>query len=334
MRVHEPRGPLATDTVEIQPPSAGWVRITVAACGVCNADIRTAAAVGDSVRFPVTPGHEVAGTIDALGDGVTGWAVGQRVAVGWFGGSCGHCRYCIADDPVHCPDRMIPGHAYPGGWAHHITVPKDALAAIPDGMDLFDAAPMGCAGVTTYNAIRKAHLPQGATVAVFGIGGLGHLAVQFAAKMGYNTIAIARGSDRAELAGRLGAQHYIDTTSRAPAEALAALGGADLILSTASTTEPVTELLDGLAINGTLTLIGVDSGTVAIPAAQLVMRGQSVTGHLTGTPRDIEATMTFAHAHGIRPMIERMPLDQANLAVAKVASGQARFRIVLDTSAP
>jgi alcohol dehydrogenase len=332
MRVTKAGAPLVAEGVEPPTPGRGLVRVTVSASGVCHADIGTAAASGAGTVFPVTPGHEVAGVIAELGQSVTRWQVGDRVAVGWFGGSCGQCAFCRVGDVVHCPDRQVPGRSYPGGWAQSITVPADALAAIPDGMDFFDAAPMGCAGVTTFNAIRHAHLRAGGTVAVFGSGGLGHLAIQFAAKMGYRTIAIARGTDRAELAHQLGAHHYIDSATRAPGEALTELGGADLILSTAPTTELVSDLLPGLAVHGRLTLIGVDAGTVAVPAARLIRNGQIITGHLTGSARDTEEAMQFAQTNGVRPMIERMPLEQANEAIARIAAGKPRFRIVLDAT--
>ncbi|MGW3268257.1 alcohol dehydrogenase catalytic domain-containing protein [Streptomyces sp. NPDC001056] len=215
MVVTEPCGPVHPATAGPASPPARWVRVSVAASGVCHADIGTAAATGKGIAFPVTPGHEVAGVIAETGDEVVGWAVGDRVAVGWFGGSCGHCAYCRVGDVVHCPERRIPGLSYPGGWAQSITVPADALARVPDGLDLFDAAPFGCAGVTTFNAVRKAGIRAGGRVAVFGIGGLGHLAVQFATKLGYETVAIARGADREPLALDLGARHYMLVTSLA-----------------------------------------------------------------------------------------------------------------------
>ncbi|MEV0537961.1 alcohol dehydrogenase catalytic domain-containing protein [Kitasatospora sp. NPDC050463] len=299
---------------------------------MCNADIATAAAAGKGSSFPVTPGHEVAGAIAEIGDQVEGWAVGDRVAVGWFGGSCGHCVYCRAGDVVHCAERKVPGLSYPGGWAQSITVPADALARIPDGLDLFDAAPFGCAGVSTFNAVRKAGICAGGRVAVFGIGGLGHLAVQFAAKLGYETIAVARGGDREQLARDLGAHHYIDSDTHAPGAALKELGGADLIVYTASSTAPVDELLTGLNVHGQLTLVGVDAGSVIVPAAQLVMNGHTLTGHLTGSARETEEVMEFAVTNGVRPMVERMPLEKAGEAVTRLRSGAPRFRIVLDTA--
>ncbi len=328
MRVHEPDGRLVAEAVELATPAAGWVRVEVRASGVCFADLGTSRA--HDAHGPVTPGHEVAGVLAALGDGVDCFELGERVAVGWFGGSCGHCEPCRRSDVVHCSKRKIPGRSYPGGWAQSITVPADALARIPEALDFHHAAPMGCAGVTTFNAVRHAGIPAGGRIAVFGIGGLGHLAVQWAAKMGYEVIAIARGSERQTLAHELGAQRYIDSAANAPGAALAALGGADLIMCTASTTAPVTELLGGLRVRGRLVLIGVDEGRIEVPAAQLILKGQVVTGHLTGSAQDTEDAMRFAAVHGVRPMIERLPLHAANEAVERLSAGAARFRIVLD----
>ncbi|MER7639462.1 alcohol dehydrogenase catalytic domain-containing protein [Streptomyces sp. NPDC126522] len=304
--------------------------MSVTASGVCNADIATAAATGPGTVFPVTPGHEVTGVIAEVGDQVEGWSVGDRVAVGWFGGSCGHCSFCRTGDVVHCPERKVPGLSYAGGWAQSITVPADALARVPDELDLFDAAPFGCAGVTTFNAVRKARIRAGGRVAVFGIGGLGHLAVQFAAGLGYEAVAIARGAEREPLSRELGARHYIDSDAHAPGAALKELGGADLIVYTASSTALVNELLTGLNTHGRLTLVGVDAGSVTVPAAQLVMNAHTVTGHLTGSAQETEQAMEFAVTNDIRPMIERMPLEQAGDAVTRLRSGAPRFRIVLD----
>ncbi|MEV7372960.1 alcohol dehydrogenase catalytic domain-containing protein [Streptomyces sp. NPDC090301] len=319
--------------VETASPAGGWVRVTVAASGVCNADIGTAKAAGPHTHFPVTPGHEVAGVVAEIGDDVRGWAVGERVAVGWFGGSCGHCNFCRAGDVVHCPERKVPGLSYPGGWAQSLTVPAAVLARVPDGLGLVDAAPFGCAGVTAFNAVRKAGIRAGGRVAVFGIGGLGHLAVQFASRLGYETIAIARGTDREAVSHELGAHHYIDSSARAPGAALKELGGADLIVYTASSTAPAAELLAGLNVHGQLTLVGVDAGALTVPAAQLVMNGHTLTGHLTGSPRETEEAMAFAVTHDIRPVIERLPLTQADEAVQRLRGGHARFRIVLDPHA-
>ncbi|MBI0376071.1 alcohol dehydrogenase catalytic domain-containing protein [Streptomyces albiflaviniger] len=332
MVVTEPRGPLNPSVAQATSPPGKWVRVSVTASGVCHADIATAAATDPGTSFPVTPGHEVAGVIAELGDQVEGWEVGDRVAVGWFGGSCGHCAFCRVGDVVHCAERKVPGLSYPGGWAQSITVPSDALARIPDGLDLFDAAPFGCAGVTTFNAVRKAGTRTGGRVAVFGLGGLGHLAVQFAAKLGYETVAIARGEHREELARSLGAHHYIDSNAQVPGAALKELGGADLIVYTASSTAPVNELLTGLNVQGQLTLAGFDAGSVTVPTTQLVLNGHNVTGHLTGSARETEEAMTFAVTNSVRPMIERMPLEKVADAVTRLRSGAPRFRIVLDTA--
>ncbi|MFD8951960.1 alcohol dehydrogenase catalytic domain-containing protein [Streptomyces xanthophaeus] len=332
MVVTEPHGPLHLVQAQTQSPSGRWVRVSVVASGVCGADIGTAAATGADTAFPVTPGHEVAGVIAELGELVEGWSVGDRVAVGWFGGSCGHCTFCRAGDVVRCPDRKVPGLSYPGGWAQSITVPADALVRIPDGLDFFDAAPFGCAGVTSFNAVRKASIHAGRRVAVFGIGGLGHLAVQFAAKLGYETIAIARGADREKPSRALGAHHYIDSDAQSPGAALKELGGADLIVYTASSTAPVGELLTGLNTHGQFTLVGVDAGSVTVPAAQFVMRGHTLTGHLTGSPRETEEAMSFAVTNGVLPVIERTPLGQAGDAVTQLRAGTTRFRTVLNTN--
>jgi len=329
MRVHEPGGPLVAEAFAAPSPQPGQVTVEVVASGVCHADIATAEARGRA-SLPVTPGHEIAGTITEIGPGVPGWRVGDKVAVGWFGGSCGHCDFCRRGDVVHCGERQTPGLSYPGGWAQSVSVPADALARIPEGLGFFEAAPLGCAGVTTFNAVRRAGVPAGGRVAVFGLGGLGHLALQFAAAMGYEVVAIARGAEREPLARHLGAGHYIDSTASMPGTALRDLGGADLIISTVPTTGPVAELVDGLRVGGRLTLVGVDGGTVPVPAARLVMNAQSVTGHLTGSALDVEETMRFAVLNGVRPMIETMPLEHAADAVERLITGTPRFRIVLD----
>jgi D-arabinose 1-dehydrogenase-like Zn-dependent alcohol dehydrogenase len=322
-------GPLAEVTRTQSAPGPGQVRVEVVASGLCRADLGTVAARHSAYGFPVVPGHEVAGEITDVGAGVAVWQTGDRVAVGWFGGSCGHCERCSRGDVVHCPERQVPGVSYPGGWAESITVPADALARIPDALAYEQAAPFGCAGVTTYNAIRQAHLRPGSRVAVFGIGGLGHLAVQFAARMGHETVAIARGADRESLAHELGAHHYLDSTARPPGAALAELGGADLIVSTASSTEPVDELFEGLRPGGQLTVIGIDAGSVTVPAARLVMNGHRIAGHLTGSPRDVEDAMAFAVTTGVRVAVERFPLERAADALDHLRAGRARFRIVL-----
>lgn len=326
-----PRSGLGLIEVDPPPPPDGHVRIDVVASGMCGADRGTVGSKDSPYGFPLTPGHEVAGVVACVGEGVTAWGVGDRVAVGWFGGSCGHCPSCRRGDVVHCPDRKVPGISYPGGWADTLTAPADALARVPDGLELTEAAPFGCAGVTTFNALRNAGLRPASRVAIFGLGGLGHLAVQFASRMGHETIAIARGVDRRAAALELGASTYIDAGAGSSGSALARMGGADIIVHTAASTDAAAELLDGLAVGGQLTLIGVDAGTLQVPVARLVMRSQKVAGHLTGSPRDIEEAMAFAVTHDVRVVEETFPLDRADAAFDRLASGRARFRIVLRT---
>ncbi|MFC8511811.1 alcohol dehydrogenase catalytic domain-containing protein [Streptomyces sp. NPDC057257] len=328
-QVAEPGAAVRVVQVRERAPEAGEVRVDVEATGICGADIGTVRNPAPATGFPVTPGHEVAGVIAELGPGVQGWAVGERVSVGWFGGSCGHCTACRTGDVVHCAERKVPGVSYTGGWSSTVTVPATTLARIPEGLSAAEAAPFGCAGVTTFNALRHSGAGPGDLVAVLGIGGLGHLAVQFAAAMGFETVAIARGEEKRRLAEELGARHYIDTDREQPGAALAKLGGARLILSTASSTKPLAELVDGLAPHGRLTVVGVDAGSLEVPVAKLVMAARSVTGHLTGSPADTEQAMRFAVATGVRPRVQTVPLEEAQQALDTQQNGKARFRMVL-----
>jgi len=327
--VREPGAGLAVGELPVVPLGEHEVRVRVLASGVCGADVALATTTDADARYPVVPGHEIAGVVEEIGPGVRGTAVGDRVAVGWFGGSCGYCDRCRRGDVVHCAQRRVPGRDYPGGWAQYVTVPADAVAHVPSGMDLPTAAPFGCAGVTVFNAIRRANLPAGGTVAVFGVGGLGHLAIQFAAALGHLTIAIARGTDRREQSLALGAHHYLDSTENRVAEDLNDLGGADLIVYTAAATAPAAELVRGLALYGQLVMVGVDGGTITVPVAQLVTNGQVLTGHLTGSPLDTEQAMAFALAHQIRPIVQTLPLAAAATAVEGLRAGTVRFRSVL-----
>ncbi|TQE18555.1 alcohol dehydrogenase [Streptomyces ipomoeae] len=305
------------------------MRLDVRASGICGADAGTVANPSPANGFPITPGHEAAGVIAELGPQVQGWNVGERVAVGWFGGSCGHCSACRAGDVVHCPERQVPGLSYPGGWSSTLTVPASTLARIPEGLSPEEAAPFGCAAVTTFNALRHSGAGPGDRVAVLGIGGLGHLAVQFAAAMGFETVAIGRGEEKRELAEELGARHYIDTERQEPGAALRELGGAGLILSTASSSKPLAELMDGLTPHGRLTVVGFDGSPLQLPLAKLVMGARSVTGHLTGSPADTEQAMRFAVATGVRPRVQTVPLEEAQQALDTQQNGKARFRMVL-----
>lgn len=330
IRIHTEGGALVPEQVAVEVPSDGWVRVRVHASGICGADVRTALA--SEARGPVTPGHEVAGVVEELGRDVEGWSLGERVSVGWFGGSCGTCSACLAGDVVHCPARKVPGISYAGGWAETITVPAHALARIPDGMTFEQAAPMGCAGVTVFNALKTVPLLPGSPVAVFGIGGLGHLAVQYAAALGYEVTAIARGAERAQSARTLGASAFIDSAVHEPGRALSDRGGVAHIISTSSSTAPIAELLRGLRPHGTLTVIGADAGAISIPAGQLVMNALSIRGHLTGSPRDIETVMRFAQDTNAHPRIEVLRLEEAAEGLRRVRDGEARFRVVLNAS--
>lgn len=310
-------------------PNDGEVRIDVAACGVCGADAGTVADPSPAGGFPVTPGHEVAGVIAETGRGVHGWQVGDHVAVGWFGGSCGLCTACRAGDVVHCPQRRIPGLSYPGGWSSTITVPASALVLIPEGLSMMQAAPFGCAGVTTFNALRRGGAQPGDRVAVLGIGGLGHLAVQFAAAMGFDTVAIGRGEDKRQAARELGARHYVDGSREDAGQVLHELGGCRLILSTAPSSAPLAGLLDGLSSRGRLTVVGFDGNPAQLPLGTLVMHARSVTGHVTGSPTETEQAMRFALTAGVRPWVQPVPLGQVGETPPVPASGGARFRRVL-----
>lgn len=328
-QVAEAEGSLQVAPVTARQPDRSEVRVDVVACGICGADIGTAAASAPATGFPIIPGHEVAGVLAEVGPGVSGWEVGERVAVGWFGGSCGQCAACRSGDVVQCPRRAIPGMSYAGGWSSTITVPAAALVRIPDGLSLTEAAPFGCAGVTTFNALRHGGAQPGDRVAVLGIGGLGHLAVQFAAAMGFEVVAIGRGEGKRASALELGAHHYIDAARQDPAAELHELGGCRLIVSTASSSAPLAGLLDGLTPRGRLTVIGLDGNPLELPLGPLVMHDRSVTGHVTGTPTDTEQAMKFAVATGVRPWVQTRPLAEAEEALTDQIEGRARFRQVL-----
>ncbi|MFI6559612.1 alcohol dehydrogenase [Streptomyces sp. NPDC050534] len=317
---------------EVPRPGPRHVRIAVEACGICHSDTIFVNAVVPGVSFPVVPGHENAGRIEELGDGAgdMGWQVGDRVAVGWFGGSCGHCRQCRQGDFIVCANLKVPGWAYDGGYAESMIAPVDALARIPDALSATDAGPMACAGVTVFNGLRRSSARPGDLVAVLGLGGLGHLGVQYAVAMGFETVGIARGADKADFAKQLGAHHYVDSTAGTPvAEALQSLGGAKAVLATASNSDAITATVDGLAPRGELVVIGADAQPLGVNPNQLLMSGRVLRGHPSGTAQDVQDTMAFSALHGIRPMTETVPLDQADAAYQKMLSGAARFRMVL-----
>ncbi|MFD8068434.1 alcohol dehydrogenase [Streptomyces parvulus] len=319
---------------EIPRPGPRHVRIAVEACGICHSDAVFVGAGMPGVRFPLVPGHEAAGRIEELGEGAeeNTWNVGDRVTVGWFGGSCGHCVPCRQGDFIVCDNLKIPGLTYDGGFAETMIAPIDGLARIPDALTASDAGPMACAGVTAYNGLRRSAARPGDLVAVLGIGGLGHLGVQYAVAMGFETVAIARGEEKAEFARQLGAHHYVNSTGATPvAEALRSLGGAKVVLATAGSSDAIAATVDGLTHRGELVVIGVSPDPLGISPLQLIMPGRTVRGHPSGTAQDVQDTMAFSALHGIRPMVEALPLAEADRAYQKMLSGAARFRMVLTT---
>jgi alcohol dehydrogenase len=320
---------LALVDVDTPTPGPDHVRIAVAACGVCGTDHGIVNGGFPGLSWPLTPGHEIAGTIAELGAGVTGWAVGDRVAVGRSGGHCNHCIPCRKGDFIYCANGQVPSWHYPGGYAESVTVPANALARIPDALSFAEAAPMGCAGVTTYHALRSTRALPGDRVAVLGVGGLGHLGVQFARAMGFETIAIARGAGKADDALELGAHHYIDSTAGDVGEAMQALGGVSVVLATAANSEAMGDTIGGLEPRGELVIIGVTADALPISPMQLISPGLSVIGHPSGTARDVEETMAFAVLSGVRARIEERPRAQAAEAYAAMEEGRARYRMVL-----
>jgi D-arabinose 1-dehydrogenase-like Zn-dependent alcohol dehydrogenase len=314
---------------DIPTPGAGQVRIKVQACGVCHSDVLTVEGAWPGIQYPRVPGHEVAGVIDAVGAGVSVWKKGQRVGVGWHGGQDNTCPECRRGDFRNCRNLKIAGISYDGGYQEYMVAPIDALAAIPDGLKDVDAAPLLCAGITTYNALRHSGAFPGDLVAVQGIGGLGHLGVQFANKFGYRVAAIGRGSEDAALAKKLGASVYIDSKATNAAEELRKLGGARVILATAPSSKAMSELIDGLGPNGKFMVVGATFDPIEVTPVQLINGSKSIQGWSSGTPADSEDTLRFAELSGVRPMIETYPLERAAEAYARMLSGKAEFRVVL-----
>lgn len=314
---------------EIPTPNAGEVRIRVQACGVCHSDVLTKEGLWPGIQYPRIPGHEVVGIIDAVGDGVSEWTVGQRVGVGWHGGHDGTCISCRRGDFNNCQNMKIPGISYDGGYQQYMVTPVDALAAIPENLTETEAAPLLCAGVTTFNALRNAGALPPDLIAVQGIGGLGHLGIQFANKSGYKVAAIGRGPENAALAKKLGAHVYIDSKATKAAEELQKLGGARVILATAPSSKSMSELIDGLGPNGKLIVIGADFDPIEVTPIQLISGSRTIQGWASGTPTDSEDTLRFAELSGVRPMIETYPLEKAAEAYARMISGEAQFRVVL-----
>jgi D-arabinose 1-dehydrogenase-like Zn-dependent alcohol dehydrogenase len=314
---------------EIPKPGAGQVRIKVQACGVCHSDMLTKEGAWPGIQYPRVPGHEVAGIIDELGAGVAVWKKGQRVGVGWHGGEDGTCPSCRRGDFRNCQNLKITGISYDGGYQEYMVAPVEALAAIPDNLSDVDAGPLLCAGITTFNALRHSGALPGDLVAVSGIGGLGHLGIQFANKFGYKVAAIGRGSDKAALAKKLGAALYIDSKSTNAVEELKKLGGARVILATAPSSKAMSELIDGLGPNGKLVVVGAAAEPIEVTPIQLISGSRTIQGWSSGTPTDSEDTLRFAELSGVRPMTETFPLEKAAEAYARMMSGKAKFRVVL-----
>jgi D-arabinose 1-dehydrogenase-like Zn-dependent alcohol dehydrogenase len=313
----------------IPEPGAGYVRIKVQACGVCHSDVLTKDGLWPGIQYPRIPGHEVAGIIDEVGENVSAWKQGQRAGVGWHGGQDNTCRECRRGDFRNCQNQKIAGISYDGGYQEYMLAPVEALVAIPDSLSDVDAAPLLCAGITTYNALRHSGALPGDLVAVQGIGGLGHLGIQFANKFGYKVVAIGRGSENATLAKKLGASVYIDSQSAKPAEELQKLGGARVILATAPNSKAMSELIDGLGPNGKLVVIGATFDPIEVAPVQLINGSRTIQGWAAGTPADSDDTLRFAELSGVRPMIETYPLEKVAEAYTRMLSGKAEFRVVL-----
>jgi D-arabinose 1-dehydrogenase-like Zn-dependent alcohol dehydrogenase len=329
VQVAAPGGPLELVEREVPSPGNGEVRIRVEACGVCHSDSFTKEGSYYGIRYPIAPGHEVAGRIDAVGPGAEPWRVGQRVGVGWYGGHCSHCDRCRRGDFITCRQGRVPGITYDGGYADYMIAPTQALAPIPDELDAESAAPLLCAGITTFNALRNSGARAGDLVAVLGIGGLGHLALQFSARMGFDTVAIARGKDKAPLARTLGARRYLDSQTDDVAAELTARGGARVILATVTSAKAMTAVIDGLAVDGKLLVIGVSAEPIEVSPLQLIGRRASIQGWPAGVAADSEETLSFSALGEVRPMVESFPLEQAAAAYDRMISGAARFRVVL-----
>ena len=328
-QVPKPGADFQVVEIEIPSPGAGQVRIKVQACGVCHSDLFTKEGAWPGIQYPRAPGHEVVGTIDELGAGVSGWTKGQRIGVGWHGGHDGTCRECRRGDFRNCRNVQVPGISYDGGYQEYMLAPVEALVPIPDSLGSTEAAPLLCAGITTFNALRHSGAFPGDLVAVQGIGGLGHLGIQFASRFGYNVAAIGRGPETAPLAKKLGASLYIDSAATNPAEALQRLGGARVILATAPSAKAMSALVDGLGPNGKLMVIGASPDPIEVTPVQLISGSRTIQGWASGTAADSEDTLRFAELTGVRPMIETYPLDKAAEAYARMLSGKAQFRVVL-----
>jgi D-arabinose 1-dehydrogenase-like Zn-dependent alcohol dehydrogenase len=331
VQVARPGGALEIVERNIPEPGPGWVRVKVQACGICHSDSLVKEGHWPGLQYPRVPGHEIVGLVDAVGAGVSQWKPGQRVGVGWHGGHCGYCDACRSGDFFGCKVALqITGISFDGGYADYMTAPAIALASMPEGLSAVEAAPLMCAGITTYNALRNSNARPGDLVAVLGLGGLGHLGVQYAVKMGFKTVGIARGQDKEPLARKLGAHHYIDSQAQDPAAELLKLGGAKVILATVTNGEAMSAVQGGLGLNGTLLVIGA-AESLQISPLVLISGKRSVKGWYSGTSIDSQETLAFSVLTGVRSMNEVYPLEKAAEAYQRMLSGKARFRVVLTT---
>jgi D-arabinose 1-dehydrogenase-like Zn-dependent alcohol dehydrogenase len=329
VQISQPGGDFEMVERPIPQPGREQVRIKVEACGICHSDLLVKEGYWPGIQYPRVPGHEIAGRIDAIGPDVTLWKVGQRVGLGWHGGHCFECEPCRRGDFVNCRFEKITAIHFDGGYAEYTIAPAEAIAALPDDLPADEAAPLLCAGITVFNALRHAGARAGDLVAVQGMGGLGHLGIQYARQMGFRTVAIGRGADKKALAAQLGAHHYIDTSDAPPAQALQKLGGARLVLATAPDSKAMSQLIDGLAVNGTLLIVGAGFDSLTVTPIQLIGGNKNIKGWASGTGRDSEDTLLFSSQTGVRPMIERYPLEKAAEGYQQMMSGKARFRVVL-----
>ncbi len=329
VQVQEKGGDFKVVDMEKPSPKSNEILIKVEACGICHSDAMVKEGLFPGIEYPRVPGHEVVGIVEETGENVSQWKKGQRVGVGWHGGHCFECEPCRRGDFINCENGKISGISYDGGYAEYMTAPQEAIASIPDELSSAEAAPLLCAGITVYNALRNSGIRAGDLVAVQGIGGLGHLAVQYAAKMGMRTVAISHSDNKKELAQKLGARHYINTDSQDPAEELQKLGGAKLILATAPHSDAISKVVDGLGIDGKLLMVAATGEPIEVSPMQLLMGRKSAAGWPSGTAIDSEDTLKFSAMTDTKPMIEEFPLDKVAEAYDKMINNKARFRVVL-----
>ena len=329
VQISKPGGNFEVVERPIPQPARGQVRIKVEACGICHSDALVKEGYWPGIQYPRVPGHEIAGRIDALGADVTLWKPGQRIGLGWHGGHCFECEPCRSGDFINCRNEKITALSFDGGYQEYMVAPAEAVAAMPDELPAAEAAPLLCAGITVFNALRNSGARAGELVAIQGIGGLGHLGIQYARQMGFRTVAIGRGADKQPLATKLGAHEYIDTNANAPAGVLKKLGGAKIALATAPDSKSISALVDGLVANGTLLVIGAGAESLTVTPLQLIGGRSMIKGWASGTGKDSEDTLRFSSLTGVRPMIEKYPLEKAAAAYEQMISGRARFRVVL-----